>query len=81
MGTRMHQNHKSVKVGPGEITDLINHTPVYADSREILMAYYRGKIQEIEEELNKLTIQEHPQQIAKLARQVFSVKTLLKALS
>jgi hypothetical protein len=81
MGTRIHQNHKAGKVNAGEINDLVNHTPLYADSREILVTYYRGKIQEIEEQLNKLTIQEHPQEIAKLARQVFSVKTMLKTLT
>lgn len=80
MGTRIHQNHNAGKVKSAELNDIINHTPLYADSREILITYYRSKIEEIEAELNKLTIQEHPQQIAKLARQVFSVKTMLKAL-
>jgi hypothetical protein len=81
MGTRIRQNHKATNVGAGELTDLINQTPLYADSKEILIAYYRGKIEEIKEQLNKLTIQEHPQEIVKLARQIFSVKTMLSTLT
>ncbi len=81
MAMRLFQNNP---VGPAsfeELTDFSDYAPFYTDSMEVAKAYYLGKLEELETKLNGLNLQEHPVQIAKLARQVMSVRSILKTLA
>ena len=64
-----------------ELSDFTDYAPFYTDSMEVAKAYYLGKLEELENKLSALTLQEHPLQIAKLARQVMSVRSILKTLA
>jgi len=78
---RLFQNNPSVPVNVEEFSDFTDYAPFYTDSMEVAKAYYLGKLEELEQKLTTLTIQEHPVQIAKLARQVMSVRSILKTLA
>lgn len=78
---RLFQNNPSTPVNVEELSDFTDYTPFYTDSMEVAKAYYMGKLEELEEKLAELTLQEHPVQIARLARQVMSVRSILKTLA
>jgi len=78
---RLYQNNPSGPVNLEELSDFTDYAPFYTDSMEVAKAYYLGKLEELEKKLATLTIQEHPLQIAKLARQVMSVQSILKTLA
>ena len=78
---RLYQNNPSGPVNLEELSDFTDYAPFYTDSMEVAKAYYLGKLEELEKKLATLTIQEHPLQIAKLARQVMSVRSILKTLA
>ena len=81
MAMRLFQNKPSAPVNVEELSDFTNYTPFYTDSMEVARAYYLGKLEELEEKLEALTIQEHPVQIARLAKQVMSVRSILKTMA
>ena len=81
MAMRLFQNNPSGPVNLEELSDFTNYTPFYTDSMEVAKAYYLGKLEELENKLNGLNLQEHPVQITKLARQVMSVRSILKTLA
>jgi hypothetical protein len=81
MAMRLYQNNPSGPVNLEELSDFTDYAPFYTDSMEVAKAYYLGKLEELEKKLATLTIQEHPLQIAKLARQVMSVRSILKTLA
>jgi len=81
MAMRLFRNNPSVPVNVEELSDFTDYAPFYTDSMEVAKAYYLGKLEELEQKLTTLTIQEHPVQIAKLARQVMSVRSILKTLA
>ena len=78
---RLYQNNPSGPVNLEELSDFTDYAPFYTDSMEVAKAYYLGKLEELEEKLGTLTIQEHPVQIIRLARQVMSVRSILKTLA
>jgi len=78
---RLFQNNPSMPVNVEELSDFTDYMPFYTDSMEVAKAYYLGKLEELEEKLDELTLQEHPVQIARLARQVMSVRSILKTLA
>lgn len=78
---RLYQNNPSGPVNLEELSDFTDYAPFYTDSMEVAKAYYLGKLEELEKKLATLTIQEHPLQIVKLARQVMSVQSILKTLA
>jgi len=78
---RLFQNNQSVPVHAEELSDFTDYAPFYTDSMEVARAYYLGKLEDLEEKLGTLTIQEHPVQIARLAKQVMSVRSILKTLA
>ena len=81
MAMILYQNNPSGPVNLEELSDFTDYAPFYTDSMEVAKAYYLGKLEELEKKLATLTIQEHPLQIAKLARQVMSVRSILKTLA
>ena len=81
MAMRLFQKNPSMPVNVEELSDFADYTPFYTDSMEVAKAYYLGKLEELEEKLGELTLQEHPVQIARLARQVMSVRSILKTLA
>jgi hypothetical protein len=81
MAMRLFQNNPSVPIHFEELTDFTDYAPFYTDSMEVAKAYYLGKLEELEKKLESMTIGEHPVQIAKLARQVMSVRSILKTLT
>ena len=81
MAMRLYQNNPSGPVNLEELSDFTDYAPFYTDSMEVAKAYYLGKLEELEKKLDTLTIQEHPLQIVKLARQVMSVRSILKTLA
>jgi len=81
MAMRLYQNNPSGPVNLEELSDFTDYAPFYTDSMEVAKAYYLGKLEELEEKLGTLTIQEHPVQIIRLARQVMSVRSILKTLA
>ncbi len=81
MAMRLFQNNPSGPVNFEELSDFTDYAPFYTDSMEVAKAYYIGKLEELENKLCGLNLQEHPVQIAKLARQVMSVRSILKTLA
>ena len=77
---RLFQNNPLVPVHFEELPEITDYAPFYTDSMEVAKAYYLGKLEELEKKLDTLTFQEHPVQIARLAKQVMSVKAILKTL-
>ncbi|MBS1565583.1 MAG: hypothetical protein JST39_14435 [Bacteroidetes bacterium] len=47
------------------------------DSREVMIDYYSGKILQLKEELNDLTILQHPIQIQTLCSKIMAIKTII----
>ena len=80
MAMRLYQNNPSGPVNLEELSDFTDYAPFYTDSMEVAKAYYLGKQEELEEKMNTLNLQEHPTQIAKLARQIMSVRAIIKTL-
>ncbi len=78
---RLFQNNAAGPVNFEELSDFTGYAPFYTDSMEVAKAYYLGKLEELENKLDGLTLQEHPLQIARLARQVMSVRSILKTLA
>ena len=78
---RLFPNNPSTPVNVEEWPKFTDFTPFYTDSMEVAKAYYLGKLEELEETLGTLTIQEHPVQIIRLAKQVMSVRAILKTLA
>jgi hypothetical protein len=81
MAMRLFQNNPTVPANVEELSDFTDYAPFYTDSMEVAKAYYLGKLEELEAKLSGLNIQEHPVQIARLARQVMSVRSILKTLA
>ena len=81
MAMRLFPNNPSTPVNVEEWPEFTDYTPFYTDSMEVAKAYYLGKLEELEEKLATLTIQEHPVQIIRLAKQVMSVRAILKTLA
>ena len=49
-----------------------------ADSKEVQRLYHLGKIKLLEEELNRLTILEHPREIQSLCCKIIRLKQFLQ---
>lgn len=49
-----------------------------ADSKEVQQEYHLGKLKLLEEELNRLTILEHPREIQSLCCKIIRIKNLLQ---
>jgi hypothetical protein len=47
------------------------------DSREVMVDYYNGKIMQLEDELNDLTILQHPIQIQTICGKIIAIKNIL----
>ena len=81
MAMRLFQNNVFAPVNVEEVSDFTDYAPFYTDSMEVAKAYYLGKLEELEHKMDTLTLQEHPVQITKLAKQVMSVRSILKTLA
>jgi hypothetical protein len=81
MAMRLFHNNPSTPVNVEGLSDFTDYAPFYTDSMEVAKAYYLGKLEELEEKLGSLTIEEHPVQITRLARQIMSVRSILKTLA
>ena len=81
MAMRLFQNNVLAPVNLEESSDFNDYTPFYTDSMEVAKAYYLGKLEELENKMSTLTLQEHPVQITRLAKQVMSVRSILKTLA
>ena len=52
--------------------------PIMADSVEVMVYYYRGKIQELEQSLAQLNILDNAREIAGLCKEVVRTKEVLQ---
>jgi hypothetical protein len=50
---------------------------VRGDSREVMIDYYNGKLLELEDDLNDLTILQHPIQIQTICGKMMAIKNML----
>ncbi len=50
---------------------------VRGDSREVMIDYYNGKLLELEDDLNDLTILQHPIQIQTICGKMMAIKNTL----
>jgi len=48
------------------------------DSREVMIDYYNGKIMQLTDELNDLTILQHPIQIQTICGKIMAIKIIIK---
>jgi len=47
------------------------------DSREVMIDYYNGKIMQLTDELNDLTILQHPIQMQTICGKIMAIKTII----
>jgi hypothetical protein len=55
-------------------------TEIGGDSREVIAAYYAGRLLQLEKELDQLTL-EHPNQILLICRRIKVIKNKLQAIN
>ena len=48
------------------------------DSREVMIDYYNGKIMQLTDDLNELTILQHPIQIQTICGKIMAIKTIIR---
>lgn len=77
----MKQQHASISksnsVSPKELA-LESFQMIMADSVEVMVYYYRGKIQELEQSLAQLNLLENAREIASLCKEIVRNKTVLQ---
>ena len=48
------------------------------DSREVMIDYYNGKIMQLTDDLNELTILQHPIQIQTICGKIMAIKNIIR---
>lgn len=51
------------------------------DSREAQQVYHLARMKQLEEELNRLNILEHPREIQAICKQIMTIKELLRKIT
>jgi hypothetical protein len=51
------------------------------DSREAQQVYHLARMKQLEEELNRLNILEHPNEIQAICKQIIAIKELLRKIT
>lgn len=51
------------------------------DSREAQQHYHLARVKQLEEELNRLNIMEHPHEIQAICKQIIALKELLRKIA
>ena len=59
-------------------TTMTHNLVVPGDSREVMIDYYRGKILELEDYLDELTILQHPIQIQTICGKIIAIKNIIR---